>query len=97
MRKLAALVLVASLMPGCCLVGTTIGGSRASAHNDEVARKLSRGEALDPDDQPESVTKARLAGFAIGAAIDIALSVAVVSSRYSNVNSKTLDPFFGGE
>jgi len=88
MRILVALVALLSLMPGCCLVGTTIAGDRATAHNDEIARKLERGERLDPndpDDQPVSVGGATAKGFLAGAIVDVAaivVAAAVVSSTF---------------
>lgn len=79
MRKLAALALVASLMPGCCVVGMTAGAERASSHNDAVARKLERGERLDADDKEACVGGGMLTGFVAGAAIDIVV-IAIAAS-----------------
>ncbi len=67
------LALILSLVPGCCIVGLTVGGSRAAAHNDEVARKLERGEPLTEDDKPVDEGGSALKGFAIGGALDVAL------------------------
>lgn len=73
-NMLVALVAIVSLLPGCCVVGMTVGGARAQAHNDEVARKLERGEYVGPEDQAEqSVGNAQATGFVVGALIDVAV------------------------
>ena len=85
MRILIALITVVTLLPGCCLIGMTVGGSRAAAHNDEVARKLERGEYVGPEDRAEqSVGKAELTGFAVGGLIDVAVATVAVSLAMSN-------------
>lgn len=82
MRIFSALVLCVSLLPGCCVIGTELGGARAASHNDEVARKLERGEYVGPEDrEDQSVDNARLTGFAVGALIDVAVA-AVAYSMY---------------
>ena len=92
MRNLLALIVVIALMPGCCLVGMTVGGARASAHNDEVARKLERGEPLDDDDQEQSVGAATLKGFAIGGLVDVAAVTAFVCVAVSSFSLASSNP-----
>lgn len=85
MRILIALITVVTMLPGCCLIGMTAGGVRASAHNDEVARKLERGEYVGPEDREEqSVGKAELTGFAVGGLLDVAVATLAVSLAMSS-------------
>ena len=85
MRFLIALITTIALLPGCCLIGMAAGGSRAAAHNDEVARKLERGEYVGPEElEDQSVGKAELTGFAVGGLIDVAVATVAVSLAMSN-------------
>lgn len=83
---LVALVAIVSLLPGCCVIGMTVGGARAAAHNDEVARKLQRGEYVGPEDREEqSVDNAQATGFVVGALIDAAVATLAVSIASKNI------------
>ena len=80
MRSLLVLIIVVTLLPGCCLIGMTVAGSRAAADNDEVARKLERGEYAGPKErQVQSVGRAQLEGFVVGGLIDLAVAALAVS------------------
>ncbi len=101
--RITAVVLVAllSLLPGCfSLVGMTVGGSRAAAHNDEIARKLERGERLDPDDaddQPRSVGASTATGLAIGALLDVGAFALVTATAFSHWSSEAVNSHWGAD
>lgn len=67
-------MVVASLVPGCFVVGTEIGGSRAAARH-------------------ESVDHGRMTGFAIGAAIDIAVTAVVISAVNADREARAFDGY----